>query len=178
MTSSTTESTRTVPVGNPPTLTPLLAITCSPAGSPVEYVIGGQQLTGANRETAAQLLADDAMVIRCGNAPALAYWRSCRDGGPPQTGARKVAVETFASIGFGLPASPANEDHLQGHVAELLWNRVIGERQICLDGRRLLRAHPVKPDPLEPGGDGLVIYKTVAGVLVFRLWEVKKHQPA
>lgn len=178
MTSSTTEPARTVPIGDSPTLTPLLAMTCSPPGAPVEYVVGGQQLTGADRERAAQLLADDAMVIRCGNAPALEYWRARRDGGPPQTGTRKVAVETFASIGFGLPASPDNEDHLQGHVAELLWNRVIAERRVCLDGRRLLRAHPVKADPLEPGGDGLVIYKTTAGVLVFRLWEVKKHEPA
>jgi hypothetical protein len=151
---------------------------CSPAGSPVEYVVGGQQLTGSARETAAQLLADDAMVIRCGNSPVLAHWRARREGGPQQTGARKAAVETYASIGFGLPGSPANDDHLQGHVAELLWNRVIRERQICPDGRRLLHAHSVKPDPLEPGGDGLVIYETGAEILVFRLWEIKKHQHA
>src|SRR5260370_25075425 len=44
---------------------------------------------------------------------------------------------------------------------------VIQERQVCLDGRRLLRAHSVKPDPLEPGGDGLVVYETGAGILVF-----------
>ena len=37
-------------------------------------------------------------------------------------------------------------------------------------------AHSVKPDPLEPGGDGLVIYEAVGGTLVFRLWEIKKHE--
>jgi hypothetical protein len=178
MTSSTAEPASPAPVDEPPALTPLLSMTCSPAGSPVEYVVGGQQLTGADRENAARLLADDAMVIRCGNSPVLAHWRARRDGGPAQTGARKAAVETYASIGFGLPGSPVNDDHLQGHVAELLWNRVIRERRICLDGRHLLRAHSVKPDPLEPGGDGLVIYETGAGILVFRLWEIKKHQPA
>jgi hypothetical protein len=119
------------------------------------------------------------MVIRCGNAPALGYWRARRDGGPPLTGTRKSAVATYASIGFGLPGSSPepNVDHLQGHVAELLWNRLIHERQVCRDGRRLVRAHPVKADPLEPGGDGLVIYQTTGGTLVFRLWEIKKHQP-
>jgi hypothetical protein len=84
-------------------------------------------------------------------------------------------VRTFASIAFGLPESPATTDHLQGHVAELLWQRVIGERKICRNGRQLERAHSVKVDLLEPGGDGLVVYKDVNGTLVFRLWEIKKH---
>ncbi|MGC3862360.1 hypothetical protein ACPSM1_19500 [Micromonospora chersina] len=33
----------------------------------------------------------------------------------------------------------------------------------------------MKADPLEPGGDGLVVYVNGASVLVFRLWEIKKH---
>jgi hypothetical protein len=176
MTTITTQPAAHAPVGEPPALTPMLDLICGPAGSPVEYVVGGQHLIGAARETAAQLLADDAMVVRCGSSPVLDHWRTRRGGGPSQTGARKAAVETYASIGFGLPGSPANDDHMQGHVAELLWNRVIGERQLCPDGRQLVRAHSVKPDPLEPGGDGLVIYETGSGILVFRLWEIKKHQ--
>ena len=63
-------------------------------------------------------------------------------------------------------------------MAELLWNRLIQERLVCRDRRRLVHAHPVKPDPLEPGGDGLVVYETDAGILVFRLWEIKKHDSA
>jgi hypothetical protein len=113
----------------PPTLSSLLAMTENPDGSVVEYVIGGQQLTGTERETAAQLLADDAMQIRCGQSPALARWRARRDGGPPEAGTRKAAVEAYAEIGFGLPAASANDDHLQGHVAELLWNRLIEDRR-------------------------------------------------
>ena len=61
-------------------------------------------------------------------------------------------------------------------MAELLWNRLIQERQVCRDNRRLVHAHSVKPDPLEPGGDGLVVYETDGGTLVFRLWEIKKHE--
>lgn len=37
-----------------------------------------------------------------------------------------------------------------------------------------MKAHSVKPDPLEPGGDGLVVYN-VGATYVFRLWEIKKH---
>ena len=165
-----------VPARRPATLTSLLALADSPDRSRVEYVVGGQQLTGRKRELAARMLADEAMRIRCGASPVLARWRARRDGGPPETGARRGAVEAYAGIGFGLPASPANDDHLQGHVAELLWNRLVQERSICRDGRRLVHAHSVKPDPLEPGGDGLVIYEIAAGALVFRLWEIKKHE--
>jgi len=125
---------------------------------------------------AAQLLADDAMRIRCGKSPVLARWRARRDGGPPETGAPAEAVRAYAGIGFGLPGAPANDDHLQGHVAELLWNRLIQERLVCRDRRRLVHAHSVKPDPLEPGGDGLVVYEIDDGTLVFRLWEIKKHE--
>ncbi|MEU6720328.1 hypothetical protein ABZ897_53505 [Nonomuraea sp. NPDC046802] len=58
-----------------------------------------------------------------------------------------------AGIGFGLPEDPALDDYLQGLVAELLWNRLLQERSVRRDGRRLVHAHSVKPDPLEPGGD-------------------------
>jgi hypothetical protein len=161
----------------PSTLTSLLGFTASPAGSRVEYVIGGQALTGQAREDAAQMLADDAMRIRCGTSPILERWRSRRDGHQPGPGSTDATVATYAGIGFGLPGSPANADHLQGLVAELIWNRVVSERQTCSGGRTLVKAHSVKPDPLEPGGDGLVIY-VVGGSLVFRLWEIKKHNAA
>lgn len=162
----------------PATLTSLLGMTDNASSSKVEYVIGGQQLSGADREKAAKLLADDAMQLRCGDSPLLARWRARRDGGPPETDTRARAVKSYAKLGFGLSDAPAGPDHLQGLVAELLWNRLIQERAVCRDSRRLVHAHPVKPDPLEPGGDGLVIYEVNDGVLVFRLWEIKKHDQA
>lgn len=166
------------PVTTSRSLTSLLAILENTVPADVEYAIGGQHLTGPEREEAAQLLADQAMRIRCGDSPAIARWRARRDGGPPLTGAAAKAVRTYAGIGFGQPEdkTTANEDHLQGLVAELLWNRLIQERLACRDRRRLVHAHPVKPDPLEPGGDGLVIYEAPGGTLVFRLWEIKKHE--
>jgi hypothetical protein len=164
-------------VSVPPSLTSLLAISENTVPSGVEYVIGGQQLSPGEREAAAQLLADDAMRIRCGDSPVLARWRARRDGGPPLTGSAARTVRAYTGIGFGQPEdeATANEDHLQGLVAELLWNRLIQERLVCRDKRRLVHAHPVKPDPLEPGGDGLIVYETPDGTLVFRLWEIKKH---
>jgi hypothetical protein len=157
-------------------LTSLLAPVPGPPNSDVPYIVGGTVAAAAALEAAAQLLADDAMRLRCGDAPALASWRARRDGGPELTGTRAAAVATFASMGFGLPSEPAkNEDHIQGHLAELLWNRLLAERVACADGRRLVRVADVKTDPLEPGGDGLVVYRTADGTLVFRLWEIKKH---
>jgi len=156
-------------------LTALLGL---PSGSIDPYVVGGIGLSeSVDRECAAQLLADDAMVIRCGASPLLDRWRRRRDGQLPQADdTRSHAVRVYASIGFGSPEEPAGDDHLEGLVAELFWNRLLNERRNCSDGRQLVHAHSVKPDPLEPGGDGLVIYKTPAGTLVFRLWEIKKHE--
>lgn len=138
--------------GSAQSLTSLLAPQPGPAGSDVPYLVGGTTAGAAALEAAAQLLADDAMRIRCGGSPALASWRSRRDGGPGLTGTRAKAVATFAGMVFGLPGEPdKNEDHIQGHVAELLWNRLLAERVICDDGRVLVRVADVKQDPLEPG---------------------------
>ncbi len=159
------------------TLTSLLDLTPGPADSKIEYVVGGQTLGTAAREQAAQMLADDAMALRCGQSPALERWRAVRDGRIPQDTVSASTVATYAAVGFGAPDRPRHVDHLQGHVAELLWNRLMKERQRCSGGRELVKAHSVKPDPLEPGGDGLVVYR-VGDDYVFRLWEIKKHDAA
>lgn len=162
----------------PSLLTPLLSLVDNPAASRVEYVVGGSTLNGSPRDDVARLLADDSMAIACGCSPALDWWRTRRDGGPAQTGNKLKTLETIAAVAFGLPRKAKNVDHVQGHVAELLWNRLVSERKVCRDGRQLVRAHPIKIDTLEPGGDGLVVYKERHGTLVFRLWEIKKHDAA
>lgn len=162
-------------VAIPTGLTSLLAFVDGPRAAMVEYVVGGLRLSGEDRETAAQLLADTAMKVACGDSSVLDRWRSRRDGGPAELGNSLRTVETYVGIAFGHPDRPPNDDHLQGHVAELMWNLVIEERTTSRDGRRLIRAHGAKADPLEPGGDGLVIYLDSNDVLVFRLWEIKKH---
>lgn len=161
----------------PAELTPLLALVDSLSAAPVEYVVGGGGLVagGTDRESAAQLIADTAMKVACGKSSVLDRWRRRRDGGPAEVGSSLKAVETYVGIAFGHPARPPNVDHVQGHVAELIWNLVIAERAKTRDGRKLVRAHTAKADPLEPGGDGLVIYLDSHGDFVFRLWEIKKH---
>ncbi|MCV7254646.1 hypothetical protein H7J86_21005 [Mycobacterium hackensackense] len=170
-----------VPAEEAVSATSMLGLVDSDSQSSIEYAIGGAELTDENRERLAQLLAEDAMRIRCGNSPAFESWRTRRDGGPSAIGSKKSALEAYVGIGFKLPGTTPNENHVQGHVAELIWNRLMEERLVCRDGRRLLRAHSVKPDPLEPGGDGLVIYSRNMPPeedLVFRLWEIKKHDAA
>lgn len=156
------------------TLASLLSLAPSPAESKVEYVVGGQSLDTTAREQIAQMLADDAMVLRCGQSPVLERWRAVRDGKTPADTVSAETVATYAGIGFGTSDKPATADHLQGLVAELIWNRLLSERTTGSGGRTLVKAHTVKPDPLEPGGDGLVVYE-VSDQYVFRLWEIKKH---
>lgn len=172
---SSSGSTATAPSTSGPTLTSLLDLAVSDPGSSCDYMIGGVATNETELEVAAQLIADDAMRIRCGASPVLQRWRSRRDGGPEHSPEDRQSVEVFVQRGFGLPGNPGNTDHLQGHVAELLWGRLINERTVCDDGRRLVHVTEVKADPTEPGSDGLVVYEIADGILVFRLWEVKKH---
>ena len=72
-----------------PRLTSLLVMSEHDGNPGLEYVIGGVNLVGPDREQAAQLLADDAMRIRCGKSPVLARWRARRDGGLPRTPERR-----------------------------------------------------------------------------------------
>ena len=155
-------------------VTDLLAVTAGPTGH-CEYVIGGS-VAASDLTKAAHLLADYAMEIRCGAAPALQLWRQRVAGGPAHTGRDHERVAAFVRIGFGLPAEPGDDGHLQGHVSELLWGRVVNERLTCLDGRTLVHATDVKADVAEPGGDGVVVYEIAGGTLVFRAWEIKKHE--
>ncbi|MEV5749195.1 hypothetical protein AB0L00_15375 [Actinoallomurus sp. NPDC052308] len=92
----------------------------------------------------------------------------------------KRAVEVFVQPAFGLPtydttAMEKIRNHLEGFVAELLWNRLIRDRTVTADGRTLVHAEEVKADPTGTGADGLVVYEVTDGTLVFQLWEIKKH---
>ncbi|WP_211588865.1 hypothetical protein [Allorhizocola rhizosphaerae] len=157
-------------------LTSLLSLTPGPVSSAVQYAIGGQALSAADFAAATHILADDTMRLRLGDASdVLTSWRDKRDGGPDHTPLRRRTIEVYARIGFGLPGKPSHKDHLEGHVAELLWHRLMTERTVCSGGRQLAYIPPLKADTTEPGGDGLAVYRIGNGTLVFRLWEIKKH---
>ncbi|MFI7632301.1 hypothetical protein [Microbispora rosea] len=175
-------STPAVPV----TMTELLAVVQWLENAGCSYLFGGLEADQDDLEKAAQMIADDAMRIRCGSSPVLARWRERRNGkgGPIDTGNRdRQAIAVFVAPTFGLPDDDGDKaatraGHIQGFVAELLWNRLIQDRTSCPDGRKLVHTEEIKGDPTGTGGDGLVVYEIADGTLVFRLWEIKKHVSA
>ncbi|MFC0550507.1 hypothetical protein ACFFHJ_06385 [Planotetraspora thailandica] len=165
-------------------MTELLAVAQWPESAGCSYLLGGLEAGPDDLEKAAQMIADEAMRIRCGSSPVLARWRERRDGegGSADTGdLDRQAIAVFVAPTFGLPdddGDKAKADHIQGFVAELLWNRLIQDRTSCHDGRTLVHTEEIKGDPTGTGGDGLVVYEIADGTLVFRLWEIKKHVSA
>ena len=114
------------------------------------------------------------MQARCaGAAHAFEAWRKgATQQTAPSPSERSVLV-AFIESGFGLPTAPRSEDHVQGHVAELVWYLVTLEQ--ATGSRTLRRIEPPSFHVSSPGGDGLVVYERDDGGLIFRLWEVKKH---
>ncbi|NKZ08830.1 hypothetical protein [Actinomadura latina] len=165
------------------TMADLLAISQRPETAGCSYMFGGLQATDDELQTAAEILADEAMRLRCGNSPVLAKWRARRNRAEVATNTddpERREIEVFVAPVFGLPDGGKTElnkltDHIQGFVAELLWNRIIQDRVQCLDGRTLMHTEEIKGDPTGTGGDGFVVYEIADGTLVFRLWEIKKH---
>ncbi|MEV5753651.1 hypothetical protein AB0L00_38015 [Actinoallomurus sp. NPDC052308] len=180
-------SERTAAHGSEVTVTPpadglasLLSLTAWPGDAGCAYMIGGLTAGAAELEAAAQMIAEDAMRIRCGESPVMDKWCARRDGGQDYSESDKRAVEVFVQPVFGLPtydttAMEKIRNHLEGFVAELLWNRLIRDRTVTADGRTLVHAEEVKADPTGTGADGLVVYEVTDGTLVFQLWEIKKH---
>jgi hypothetical protein len=79
----------------------------------------------------------------------------------------------FIKPAFGLPGDPLPADHLQGHVAEYLWY-ILAQENLPADLTLRVIEGP-SFSVTTPGGDGLAVYQRDDSVLVFRLWEVKKH---
>ena len=161
------------------TLGSLLGLRVGPGSSPssCSWSLGVLEVTATqDLEAAAWLLADAAMVLRCGKSPALELWRARARGGPPLTDRQRRSVDVFLTSAFRLPGQPEVPDHLQGYVAELLWYVLAGE--LAAAGRQLVHVEAPSFHVTEPGGDGLVVWELTDGMLVFRLWEIKKHQGA
>ena len=158
----------------PLTLTSLLRVSAGQPGGLVEHFIGGINLTGHARKSAVQALAERSMRIRLGSSPLFGKWQDRRNGGPSLEETSRKVLEVYVKPGFGVPGNPANSNTLQGHVAELIWDQVLRERSSCDDGRRIEQMPDIKVDTGDHGADGLIIYKRDDGILVFRLWEVKK----
>jgi hypothetical protein len=85
-------------------------------------------------------------------------------------------VDPFLTSVFGTPESPVPTDHLEGHVAELLWHLLTQEA--VREGLKLRNAEGPSFSVTETGGDGLAIWQSADGDLMFRLWEIKKDTSA
>jgi len=123
----------------------------------------------------ARLIASDAMVLRCGKSPLLLAWRQRSAGGPPHALKVRLGIEAFVKDTFGLPGSPGAATLVQAFVGELLWHRLVSEGVAPADGRKLVHVAELSWSAYQQGGDGLVVYEVKGGQLVFRLWEIKKH---
>jgi hypothetical protein len=156
----------------------LLGIVPGPGSAACSYQIAGASASDARLRRAAEMIAEDAMQLRCGKSPVLDVWRGRAAGGPPHTLKDRRAVEAFVTDTFGLPSAPGTPDLLQGFVAELVWHRLVRERTAPGDGRTLIHVADLSWSAYQQGGDGLVVYEIVGGELVFRLWEIKKHDSA
>ena len=147
------------------------------ASGPCTWLMGSLSVAAVeDLESAARILAERAMRMRCGDSTAYGLWVSRVNGAPPLTPTERLRVEPFIETVFGLPGKTLSPEHIQGYVAELLWHTLASESQTTCGG--LGKLHHLE-DPsfsvTEPGGDGLAVYELADGILFFRLWEVKKH---
>jgi hypothetical protein len=111
---------------------------------------------------------------RTNGSTAYGLWfeRATTANAPPLSARDRTLVDVFIASAFGLPTHPKPDDQLQGYVAEALWHLLT--RELVPAGRTLRMLDPPSWTTTEPGGDGLAIYEVDGGVLIFRLWEVKK----
>jgi hypothetical protein len=128
--------------------------------------------SAANRQAA--IVADAAVQWQCrGAVQHYVAWRHAvaHDTELSADGRRKFLP--FIKPTFGLPGDPPFAEHLQGHVAECVWY-ILAQENVP-DGLILRTIEGPSFLVTTPGGDGLVVYQREDDVLVFRLWEIKKH---
>jgi hypothetical protein len=129
----------------------------------------------ASRQTAVVIVADAAVKWQCrGAVHHYNAWQHAiaENSRLPPDESRKIAP--FIRPAFGLPAEPLPPDHVQGHVAEYVWYMLAQENPPA--GLSLRTIEGPSFSVTRPGGDGLAVYQRGDSVLVFRLWEIKKHE--
>lgn len=112
------------------------------------------------------------MRHRCGATSAYEVWERSITQDATLSAADRRRIDPFLTSVFGTPEAPAPADHLEGHVAEVL--SYLLTLEIAYDERNLRNAEGPGFSVTETGGDGLAIWQTEDGRLVFRIWEIKK----
>jgi hypothetical protein len=128
----------------------------------------------ASRQIAVAIVADTAVRWQCrGAVQHYDAWREAITTGTQLTPDASRRLVPFIRPTFGLPDAPPPPEHLQGHVAECVWY-ILAKENVPAD--LTLRAIEGPSFMVTtPGGDGLVVYQRRDDVLIFRLWEIKKH---
>ena len=131
-------------------------------------------LPGEMRDSAALRIARHIAWNRCGGAPQFFHaWLERHGGGPAHADDVRECLEAFvASESVGTPDSPASAAHLEGFVAEHIWDLLILED--ALGFGKPIRVDGPDWSVTDSGGDGLAIQRS-AQDLAFRLWESKAH---
>lgn len=133
------------------------------------------QLDVEAAEEAAATIAKGIARRRIVNARLHGVWLdqlSVDDGTTPSATDVQVFVAGLLQ-NVGTPEEPADRKHLHGLVAEEIWLQLVPQRNE--EGLGLpIRVEGHDWSVTDPGGDGLTVYRTAAG-LAFRLWESKYH---
>lgn len=140
------------------------------------WFLGRLEVGHPDVRLAAWRVARVAMRHRCGDTSAYELWEQCITNGSLLSAAERRRVDPFLTSVFGTPELPVPADHLEGHIAEVLWYLLTQEA--VRDGHTLRIAEGPSFGVTEAGGDGLAIWQADDGDLVFRLWEIKKDTGA
>jgi hypothetical protein len=130
-----------------------------------------------NQQTAVAIVADAAVRWQCrGAGQHYTAWNQAVAEGSQLSADESRRLAPFIKPAFGLPGKQLPLDHLQGHVAEYVWYILAQEN--LPPGLTLRAIEGPSFSVTSPGGDGLAVYQRGDAVLVFRLWEIKKHESA
>ncbi|MDP8929512.1 MAG: hypothetical protein M3O70_13315 [Actinomycetota bacterium] len=134
---------------------------------------------GSEEETLAQiaaLLAERLVNYLCRHRPdGTQLWADRRAGVRALDDKDRQRLVVFLEPHLGRPngAEAEHDERAEGAISEFLWYELISHRPEV--GRKIVRIEGPGFAVTDPGGDGLVVYRSDAGLLAFRLWEIKKH---
>jgi hypothetical protein len=125
---------------------------------------------------AAWLVAREIVDLRCGRTALYSYWlrRVSYRGGRVNALSGDLAIALLDSI--GTKQEPGSDDHLEGHIAEVIWAVLLREHEH--PAGTLIDRSEVKTTVYGQGGDGHALYLAEDSSLTFRLWESKKNASA
>lgn len=128
-----------------------------------------------SQRQAVAIVADAAVAWQCrGAVHHYSAWQQAVTEGVQLSAERSRKLAPFLKPAFGLPARPLPDDHLQGHVAEYVWY-ILARENLPAD-LNLRAIEGPSFSVTAHGADGLTVYQRNDAVLVFRLWEIKKHE--